>query len=509
VALRESEARFRQVVENIREVFWLSDVEKSSIIYISPGYEQIWGRKCEELYRSSQAWVEGIDPRDRERVLQAATTKQVTGEYDEVYRIVRPDGAVRWVRDRAYPVSEPDGQVRRVVGVAEDITDRKQLEEQFFRAQRMEAIGTLAGGIAHDLNNILAPVMMIVGLLKERMTSPGDAQNLRMVEASTQRGAAIIRQLLTFSRGTAAQERVLVQWRHLLRETGDLIRETFPREIAIRVDAPANLWPVRGDATQLHQVLMNLCVNARDAMPAGGSLSLKAANVVLDKEEARRLPPAQPGRYAVVTVEDTGEGIPPEIIDRIFDPFFTTKGIGKGTGLGLSTVLGIAKAHGGFVTVRSELAKGTGFSVYLPAETTDAPAPAAADTAAVAAGHGELILVVDDEADVLVAVTLLLKRHGYSVLTARNGKEALVQFAEHRSRIQLVLTDVMMPEMGGVALVRGIRALNPGIRVLATTGLGEEAIRSGLAAVGVPDLVQKPYTPLELLEAVQRCLKRP
>jgi CheY-like chemotaxis protein len=287
------------------------------------------------------------------------------------------------------------------------------------------------------------------------------------------------------------------------------MRETFPREIKISMVAPPNLWTVSGDATQLHQVLMNLCVNARDAMPEGGELTVGAANVTLGEAEVRRHPSAHPGNYTVLSVSDTGQGIPPEIIARIFDPFFTTKGVGKGTGLGLSTVHGIAKAHGGFVTVESEVDKGTTFRVYLPADVA-ASAPVAAPTdGALVPGLGEMILVVDDEADVRAAIVQLLERQRYRVITAGNGKEALARFVEFGDKVQLLLTDVMMPEMGGLALIRGAKALNQELRVVAMTGLGDEVTKSELAAIGVTDVVLKPYTPRELLSKVQERLARP
>jgi len=501
--LRESEERFRQMAESIEEVFWMSDVEKQKIIYISPRFELIWGRPCAELYGSMDAWANSIRSEDRDRVLQAARTRQATGEYDETYRINRPDGAVRWIRDRAFPVKEPDGSVRRVVGVAEDITEKKDLEEQFLHAQRLEAVGTLAGGVAHDLNNILAPVLMVAGLLRGKLSDAHDQSMLKLVESSAQRGAAIIQQLMTFSRGIAGA-RVTVQLRHLFKDMAHIMRETFPRNIEIHQDAPNDLWSVTADATQMHQVLMNLCVNARDAMPEGGKLRMHAENSRLASPTAR--PPGKMTPYVTITVSDTGMGIPPGIVDRIFDPFFTTKEVGKGTGLGLSTVMGIVKSHGGFVTVTSEPGKGTVFRVCLPA--TDAVESAIPIPAPAAGGRGETILLVDDEADIRTSVELFLEQHDYRVLLASNGREALELFMLNQDSIVLVLTDVMMPVMGGPALVHALRAVKPHLPIVAVTGFGEETQAAALAQLGVPDVLMKPCQPDELLRILRRRLDR-
>lgn len=506
-SLRESEERFREMAASIDEVFWMTDAARTSVLYISPAYEKIWGRRCEELLAAPGTWAEAIVPEDRARVLAAAMAKQSTGEYREEYRITRPDGSIRWILARAFPVRDSTGKVCRIVGVAGDVTDRKKLEDQFLRAQRMEAIGTLAGGVAHDLNNILAPVLMASGLLKESLASPHDQSLLTMMESSAQRGAAIIRQLLMFSRGVTG-ERVIVQLRHLLKEMVGIMRETFPRDIALVESCAHNLRPVSGDATQLHQVLMNLCVNARDAMPAGGKLTLKADNIDLSPAQVAAHAPALAGHYVLLSLQDTGHGIPPEILGRIFDPFFTTKELGKGTGLGLSTVLGIVKSHEGFLTVRSAVGEGTTFEVYLPAIADMDEAPKNPENAPQSFGNREMILVVDDESQISATTHLLLEKHNYHVLTAANGREALARFLEHQDMIKLVLTDLMMPVMGGIALIRALRSMQPGLRIIATTGLGQDFKRAELTELGVADLVEKPCTPEVLLGTVRRLLDR-
>lgn len=504
-ALRESEERFRQVVESIHEVFWMTDVEHREMLYISPGYETIWGRPTAHLIKAPNAWLDAIHPEDRERVAEAMRTKQATGEYDETYRIVRPDGSVRWIRDRAFPVQRNGEPVTRVAGVAEDVTERKLLEAQFLRAQRMEAIGTLASGVAHDLNNILAPMLMAASLLKESVSDARDREMLQMVERSAERGADLIRQLLSYSRGMPGA-RVPVQPKHLLREVEGLIRETFPREIKITFTLKKDLWPVVADATQLHQVMMNLCVNARDAMPEGGTLKVSAQNVEFNDEQVARWPGARPGPFVAIRIEDTGTGIAPENLPRIFNPFFTTKEVGKGTGIGLSTAFGIVNNHGGFITVDSRLGEGTAFDVYLPVALDSVAPEAAAGEKPAQRGEGEVILVVDDEEPIREATRHVLMQNGYRVVTAVNGRHALTVFLAHRNDVKLVITDVMMPEMGGGTLARALRVLAPGLKILATSGLEADRQHREFASLGGAEILQKPCGAATLLDAVRRTL---
>ncbi len=503
-ALRDSEARFRQVVESIHEVFWVTDPNKNQILYVSPAYEKVWGRSCQSLYDSPRNWLEAICPEDRERVFQAML-KQATGTYDEEYRIARPDGAISWIHDRAFPVRDEAGQILRIVGVAEDITRRKTLEEQFLRAQRLEAIGTLAGGIAHDLNNILSPVLMGAGLLTDRVSDARDRDLLKMIQVSAERGTSVVRQLLTFSRGIAG-ERVAVQLRHLIKDMVDLMRETFPRDISIEESAARDLRTVIGDPTQLHQVILNLCVNARDAMPQGGKLTITANHVELSVDEVRPYAGVKAGEFVALHVADTGHGIPPAIVDRIFDPFFTTKEVGKGTGLGLSTVLGIARSHGGFVNVDSAPEKGAAFTVYLPIAADECARAKRNPSGDSPQGNGELILVVDDEAPIRKATQLLLEKHGYRVVSAVNGEAALAVALANGDAVKLVLTDLMMPVMNGVTFIRALRSVSPRVAIIATSGLTDQANHAGLNAIGVNYILAKPCTMQELLAAVRKQL---
>lgn len=364
--LHDSEERFRQVVENIREVFWMFDLDTKQVLYVSPGYEQVWGRPCSELYKTPRAWTEAIHSEDRERVLAAVNVKLTGGRYNEEYRIIRPDGSVRWILDRGFPVKAENPRSHRIVGIAEDITERKQAEEKFLRVQRLETIGALTGGIAHDLNNILSPIMMSVPLLRQGLTPAAMEELSNTIETSARRGVDLVRQLLTFGRGAESRKKS-VHPKQLIEEMAKFIRVTFPKNIELSFQMPADLWPVSTDATQLDQVLLNLCVNARDAMPGGGRLALCAENVRLDEQHASLVPDARPGPYVMIQVTDTGHGIPREITDKIFDPFFTTKEPGKGTGLGLATVMSIVKSHGGLVDVRSEVNRGSTFTIHLPA----------------------------------------------------------------------------------------------------------------------------------------------
>jgi PAS domain S-box-containing protein len=504
-ALRESEQRLRQVVETIREVFWMVDLSSNQMIYVSPGYESIWGRTCESLYASPRDWVEAIHPDDRERIHHSYEAHATAGTYDEEFRIQRPDGQERWIRDRGFPVKDENGTVYRIAGVAEDITERKKLEQQFLRAQRMESIGTLAGGIAHDLNNVLGPIIMSLDLLKMRFPEPESQELLGIVGASAQRGADMVRQVLSFARGVEGR-RMEVQVKHLIHEIEKIANDTFLKNIQVRTSIPHDLWLVVGDPTQLHQVLLNLCVNARDAMPLGGTLAISAENRILDAQYASLNLEARQGPYVFIQVEDSGMGIPADVLKKIFDPFFTTKEVGKGTGLGLSTTMAIMKSHGGFIQVSSEVGIGTKFSLYLPAQTEafgSAPVAIAAD---IPRGHGELILIIDDETSVRQITQQTLQAFGYRVVLACDGAEALSVYATQGAEIAAVLTDMTMPVMDGIAAIRVLLKMNPAVRIIGTSGLSTRGYATEAAALGVKYFLQKPYTAETLLKALKELL---
>jgi two-component system, cell cycle sensor histidine kinase and response regulator CckA len=403
------------------------------------------------------------------------------------------------------PVRDAKGRCYGRIWTFRDITESRRIESQFLRTQRLEAIGTLSSGIAHDLNNILAPMLMAAGMLRSESPDPHNAELLDMMESSAQRGAKIVQQLLAFSRGIDGT-RISVQLKHLIKDMVAIARETFPRNITVTERIDPNLCTVSADSTQIHQVLMNLCVNARDAMPAGGTLALRAENTEVAPAQAEAYPGAKPGPHVLLTVSDTGHGIPPGIIDRIFDPFFTTKGVGKGTGLGLSTAIGIVKSHGGFIAVTSAPGEGAAFQVYLPAEGGQVGAPEKPAGAAPRRGAGELVLVVDDEEAIRMASAAILQRWNYRVVDAPNGKEGLARFIEHSREIRLAVVDQMMPVMGGQALIVALRELNPALKVIAVTGMEQGEQRAELMALGVSEILMKPYTPGQLLNALSSAL---
>jgi PAS domain S-box-containing protein len=388
-----------------------------------------------------------------------------------------------------------------------DLTERKKLERQFLRSQRMESVGTLAGGIAHDLNNVLAPILMSIELLRDLAKSDQDLQLLDNIYVSARRGADLIKQVLTFARGVEG-ERLLIGPQHIVGELLKILRDTLPKSIDVRFSAASDLWNINGDSTQLHQVFLNLCVNARDAMPDGGTLKLTMANVVLDENFAAMCPGALPGAYVLTQVEDTGSGIPPEIRERIFEPFFTTKDVGKGTGLGLSTSLGIVKSHGGFINVYSQPGRGTRFTVYLPASSGDVkPVADEGRLPGLPRGRGELILVVDDEPAIRTIVRRMLEQFGYRVLLAANGVEAVEQYSAHGAEIAAVLTDMSMPIMDGAALIAVLEKMNARVRIIRSSGLDMIGDISKAVGGAVKAFVPKPYTAEALLVTLRDILR--
>jgi len=411
------------------------------------------------------------------------------------------DGTTLTVESRWTLVRDVAGAPSAVLVIETDITERKELERRFLRAQRMESIGTLAGGIAHDLNNTLAPVLMSIELLKDNPTDTERDQILNTVEASARRGAEMVRQVLSFARGVEG-DRAAVDVARLLKEVEKFANDTFMKNILVRTTVEEGV-SVLGDATQLQQVMINLCVNARDAMPQGGILTLSAGTEAIVQRQADLDPAVTPGDYVVIRVTDTGTGIPPPVLDRMFEPFFTSKATGKGTGLGLSTSLAIVKSHGGFMRVESTVGRGTTFIVCLPAlaeRSTPAATPAATPARRMTdRGAGELVLMVDDEDAILRMTTLVLESFGYRVLAAASGDEAVRLFTQHRSEIKVLFTDMTMPGMDGAALIRTVREINPGVRVVAASGLGAQ---QAAQVPGVMRFLAKPYTADSVLKAI-------
>jgi len=399
----------------------------------------------------------------------------------------------------------PTGQAPRFCYVAEDVTDKKQLEQQFLRAQRLESIGTLASGIAHDLNNVLAPIIMSLKLFRPKLTDPEDLELLLALDSSARRGADIVKQVTTFARGVEG-DRQPVDLKRLVNELEKIARDTFPRSIQVNVAVDQELGQTVGDSTQIYQVLMNLCVNARDAMPNGGSLTLAAENVILSEQNARLHPDAVPGCYVAVSVFDSGSGISPEIMPRIFDPFFTTKEVGKGTGLGLPTALTIVKSHRGFINVYSEMGRGTEFKVYLPCECGVASNRPELTSLQIPRGSGELILVVDDEPTIRQVTKATLIDQGYDVITASDGAEAVALFAREKGRIKLVVTDMMMPLLDGLALIQAVQKLDRHVRIIAVSGLLDGSAPPQALQTAHVAFLQKPFTAEKLLVAIDEML---
>ena len=473
----------------------------SKILFWNKGAERLLGWKAEEVIGKNAVDLLYKETLPYYQDVQETLIKK--GEWQGELSQVKKDGKSVIVESRWTIVRDEAEQAKSILVVNTDITEKKQLEVQFLRAQRMESIGTLAGGIAHDLNNVLAPILMAVQLLELKLTDERSLGWLKILETNAKRGADLVKQVVSFARGIEG-DRTLVQVRHIISEIRQIARETFPKSIEVHMDISQDLWAVSGDVTQLHQVFMNLCVNARDAMPDGGTLSITGENLFIDEHYVRLHIDAKVGSYIVVTVSDTGMGISPEILDRIFEPFFTTKELGKGTGLGLSTVIGIVKSHGGFVNVYSEMGQGTEFKVYVPAiEDTET---SAIENLELPTGNGELILVVDDEAAIRKITKTSLETYAYRVLSASDGIEAIALYAQYRKEISVVLVDMMMPSMDGPTTIRTLQKINPQVKIIAASGLVSSDKVNVAMGAGVKAFLSKPYTAQELLITLNEVL---
>ncbi len=500
--LRLSEEQFRLISENVADMIAVLDLSGKRL-YNSPSYKFVLDDP--DILIGTDSFEE-IHPEDREKIRQIffETVRTGIGQRAE-YRFVTKDGAIRHIESQGSVIKDKDGKVSKVLVVSRDVTEKKKLEQQFLRSQRMESIGTLAGGIAHDLNNVLAPIMLSIQVLRNKTTNPEALSILETLSSTARRGSEVVKQVLAFSRGIEG-ERLILQPKHVIDEVVKITRETFPRMIEIASDIPTRLWTLSADPTQIHQVLLNIFVNARDAMPYGGKISIKAENILIDENYARMNLEARPGHYVCMAITDTGTGIPQKILDKIFEPFFTTKEVGKGTGLGLSTVLAIVKSHGGFLDVYSEIGKGTTFKVYLPAQATDQQVFEEEKKPEHQPGHGELVLVVDDEASIREITQDTLEANGYKVVTASDGTEAVAVYAQRRDEIKAVITDMMMPIMDGTATIRALQKIDPGVKIIASSGMtpNDEAMKSGGV---VKEVLIKPYTTERLLTALEKVLQ--
>jgi PAS domain S-box-containing protein len=499
-----AEARFRRLIDsNVQCVtFWNMEGE---VIEANEAFLRLVGYTREDLKAGRINWRAMTPPEYAEldrKALEEIAASGICTTYEKEY--IRKDGSrVPVLIGAAAFEDNPNEGVRFIL----DLTERKKLEHQFLRAQRMESIGTLAGGIAHDLNNILAPILMSIDILK-LMNSDQQAKNiLQTIELSAKRGADIVRQVLSFARGMEG-ERIEVQPKHLVKDIENIIKDTFPKNIRQELLIADDTWTILGDPTQLHQVLLNLCVNARDAMPNGGSLAIKVENCVLDEQYAAMNAEARPGRYVLISVTDSGTGIPPELLDKIFEPFFTTKEVGKGTGLGLSSTMGIVKSHDGVVNVYSEVGRGTTFNVYLPAmEGSFEGSKKQTQQIRMPRGNGETILVVDDEASILTITSQTLEAFGYRVLTAGDGAEAVALYAKEQNKIAVVLTDMTMPLMDGASTIRALLRINPAVKIIAASGLNAAGATAPAPEIGVRHFLTKPYTAGTLLKSIRTILE--
>ncbi len=504
VKAEEEIGKLRKAVETSGEVVFITN-SAGIITFINPEFTRLYGYTQEEI-------IGKVTP----RILKAGFINQE--EYAKLWESLLNKQFVKrellnksktgkhiTVESSMSPILDELGTIDGYLAIQRDVTEKKRLEEQFLRTQRLESLGTLAGGVAHDLNNVLAPILLSIEILKKHSANDYTTKVLRTIEVSADRGKNIIKQILSFARGTEG-ERGNIQLRHLIKEMEQIAKETFPRSLEVHSSIQKDLWTVQGDPTQLHQVLLNLCVNARDAMPESGTLELKAENILVDEHFAQLQYGAKVGPYVVVSVSDTGTGISQEVLPRIFDPFFTTKAQGSGTGLGLSTVHAIVKGHNGFIDVYTNIGKGTTFKVFLPAIEVAESSQQIKTIVEYPPGNGEVVLVVDDEASVRDITRYTLEMYGYNVLTASDGAKAVALYTEKQHEIDIVVTDMMMPVMDGAATIRALREMNPSVKIIASSGLSTGTQISVAVDREVQAFLAKPYTAENLLKTLHEVL---
>ena len=503
VALRESEERFRQLAEHIPAVVYLVEPKTGSMLFISPAYERIWGRTCRSLYASPWSFLDAVHPDDQERV-RAAYERRLTRLAVE-YRITRPDGDVLWIEDLQFPIRRADGSIYLIGGLAFDITRRTHLETQLVESQKMESLGRLAGGVAHDFNNLLTVILSYADLLKETAGAHGEiVQGLEEIENAGQRAAALTRQLLIFAQRQVVDPRVL-NLNEVLIGLSPLIRHLAGDRIVVEIRPLASVPTARLDANQVDQVVMNLVSNARDAMPSGGTLQVET-QTVSGPVPGTDVPA---GEFVALRVIDTGSGIPAEVRAQVFDPFFTTKPKGQGIGLGLSTSYGIVTQFGGFIDLTSQVGHGTAVTCYFPTVEPPPVAEREPDAGTGVITGTETILVVEDEPMVRDVARATLERQGYQVVTAANGIEGLRVVAERGDAIDLVVTDIVMPQMGGWEMAERLHETHPALKVLFTSGYNEEIANAGGRVDAGVAFLPKPYLPATLTLRVRQVLDAP
>jgi hypothetical protein len=506
---RMLERRVQERTETIREQAELLDKANDAIIvrdletrttYWNKGAERIYGWTSEEVLGKKTTELLQGDPSLMAEALRMSIS---TGQWSGEFRHSTKDGRIIVVESRWTLVTDERQKPRSVMEINTDVTERKNLEAQYLRAQRLESLGTLAGGIAHDFRNILTPITITLGLIDQHLTEKEDHEMMAALLKNLQRGGDLAKQLLTFTRG-AEGEHIPINVPELIFEIEKTVKETFPRSIHIETEVKPDLPDITGDSTQLHQVLINMCINARDAMPFGGTLTIAAEKASLDQNYVRLHAEAKIGPYVVISVMDNGTGMPPEVLDRLFEPFFTTKRQGEGTGLGLPTARSIVKSHGGFINVYSEVGKGTTFKIYLPVEEeARIEQPQKYGKMDLPQGSGQTILIVDDEELIRITTKVALQNYGYRALEASDGAEALGLFVKHREQIKAVLVDMVMPIMDGEATIRALRKIDPGIKIIGMSGLAENGKYKAMHDVANA-FIEKPFTAEKLLKSIAK-----
>ncbi|HEY0257327.1 MAG TPA: PAS domain S-box protein [Candidatus Methylacidiphilales bacterium] len=504
---------FNQVKRQIEEQAALLEQTQDAILILDlDGRILFWNRAAERIYGWSRQEAVGRIASEfiyadtgKFREVTALTLKQ--SEWTGELRHFAKDRQELIIECRRSLLRDKDGRPKSVLSINTDVTEKRRIEMQFMRAQRMESLGILAGGIAHDLNNILTPIMLSIDVLKGTAADSQTRSILETIEISTRRGSEIVQQVLSFARGLEGQ-RIPIQPKYLLKDIEHIILDTFPKDVRLQLTLPHDIWAIIGDPTQVQQVMLNLCLNARDAMPNGGALTVRAENCIADEQYVAMNPQAKLGSYVSISVSDAGVGIAEELFDKIFEPFFSTKDVGKGTGLGLSSVKAIVKSHDGFINVYSELGRGTTFKIYFPAqpsvidiydETPKSPE--------LPRGSGETVLVVDDEASILTITSETLQAFGYNVVTASNGAEAVAIYAEQRKKIAVILTDLSMPVMDGRATMYALLKINPKTRIIAMSGMDEVESIAKASSAGIKHFISKPYSAATLLKTLRAILQ--
>jgi len=501
--LRMSERRFGDMLQNLHLIAMMLDRD-ARITYCNDHLLRITGWRREELL--GRNWFDTFmppelveEPKSRFSTLLADAPESRHHENEVLTR----SGERRLIRWNNSTLRSASGEVIGAASIGEDITDQRSLQKQLFRAQRLESLGTLASGIAHDLNNLFMPILMGADLMKRSETSERRLKTIRNIESCVKRGTDLVKQMLLFARGVEGPQ-ISLDISNVISEVDAIARSTFPKNVTFITAIARPLSLIMGDPTQLTQVLLNLCVNARDAMPDGGRITLSARHTVVSAEDA--VVPGGPAhdRYLVLAVSDNGIGMPQRVIDRVFEPFFTTKQFGQGTGLGLSTSMGIVRSHGGFMNVSSEEGKGSTFKVFLPVPSGAVAATAIHEAGAgqIRRGAGQLILVVDDEATILDIARQTLESFGYQVITAEDGAQGIEKYKQFRSRRPLVVTDMMMPVSDGATLIADLCRIDPDVRVIAMSGLGDSVQRTQALDGGAHQLLDKPFTADLLLRVV-------